>query len=246
MTINEDTTVRDLVVEYPQTRAVLESLGIDYCCGGRHPLAVAAKEAEVELPRVLAALNDAILHPTPVAGPARKDWNEATLAKLIEHIVDTHHAFMKRELPRVESLFAKVTKAHAKHHGAMLGKLHPVFSGLRAEIETHLMKEESILFPGIRRMEAEVKAGRPVMPMHCGSIHNPIAQMEREHENAGEALARMRQITGDYALPADACPTFVALYELLRAMEADLHEHIHMENNILFPKAQDMEGRGCA
>ncbi len=239
--IDGKTIVRDLVVRYPQARSVLESLGIDYCCGGRHSLADAAGEAKVDLATALDAVRRAVAGVVPAAPSHQEDWATASLTKLADHIVARHHVFMKRELPRIEDFFGKVRKAHAERHGAMLDGLHGVFSGLRAEIEMHLVKEERILFPGIQHMEAEIRAGETLTPMHCGSVRNPIGQMEREHESAGVALARMREMTDGYALPADACPTFTALYESLQAMESDLHEHIHLENNILFPRAIAME-----
>ena len=111
------------------------------------------------------------------------------------------------------------------------------------ELATHLLKEEDVLFPYIKEMDAQVAASGTAAPMHCGSVQDPIRQMEHEHENAGEVLARMREITGNYTLPADACPTFAALYELLARIEADLHEHIHLENNILFPRTVAMEAK---
>lgn len=241
-TIDGQMLVRDVVVRFPQARAALESLGVDYCCGGGRPLAAAAKEAGADLAQVLAAVNQAIA--APAADSAAPDWAAASLTALADHILTSHHAFMKRELPHLAALFAKVLRAHGAKHGDLLRQLHGVFTALRAEIEAHLLKEEQVLFPYIAAMDAQVAATGTVPPMHCGTIRNPIRQMEAEHEEAGAALAAMRRITGGYVLPADACPTFAALYEGLQQMEADLHQHVHLENNILYPRAIEMEGAG--
>ncbi|GAB4336756.1 MAG: iron-sulfur cluster repair di-iron protein [Candidatus Abyssubacteria bacterium] len=237
---DENTTVRDIVVNHPRARPVFEKLGIDYCCGGSATLGQAAQQKGIESTRLLAALEDAIL----AAGPAEEcetNWANESVTSLVEHIEQTHHTFMKEQLPRVQNLLVKVVKAHEATHGRMLSQLQSVYQSLRMEIEQHLMKEEQILFPYIRQI-ADYALGIGEKPLvHCGSIQNPIRQMEHEHDNAGDALARMRELTSDYDLPGDACPTFEALYEGLKSMEADLHEHIHLENNILFPKAADLE-----
>lgn len=131
--------------------------------------------------------------------------------------------------------------AHGIKHGEMLARLQRLYDGLHAELDTHLMKEEQILFPAIKAIDAFVngKGEKPVV--QCGSVANPIRQMEAEHDSAGEALAGIRQATDSYRLPADACLTFKALFDGLQTLEADLHEHIHLENNILFPKSIKLE-----
>ncbi len=242
--IDKDTTVRDVVVEHPESREVLESLGIDYCCGGGHTLADAAATAGIELEVVLQAVEQRLVAAElPQAEPERF-WTQASLTELVDHIERTHHVFMKSMLPRLDDLFTKVVRAHGEHHGAMLRPLQATFNALRDEIEMHLMKEEQVLFPYIRQMEESVAETGIAPPMHCGTVQNPIHQMEVEHENAGGALAKMRALTCDYALPDDACPTFSALFDGLREMEADLHQHIHLENNILFPRSVEMEADG--
>jgi regulator of cell morphogenesis and NO signaling len=148
---------------------------------------------------------------------------------------------MKEQLPRLSTMLGKVKKAHGDKHGEMLTELEAVYGSLREEIEMHLMKEEEILFPYIHQIEAYATKQGPKPQVHCGTIVNPITQMEHEHENAGRALEQMRKLTNNYTLPDDGCTTFAALYEGLAAMEDDLHEHIHLENSILFPKAIDLE-----
>lgn len=241
--IDAKTTVRQVVAQHPAAKAVFQERGIDYCCGGGVDLATAAAKRRVPLDQLLAALAEAIAHPPPGTEADNRDWSNAPLAELCDHIEKRHHTFMHRELPRLHELLLKVVKAHAESHGTMLKALQGVYESLRAELEAHLQKEEHILFPYIRQTEAWAE-GRGTPPSyHCGSLQNPIHQMEAEHEQAGRALAEMRRITGDYALPSDACPTFDAVFDGLIEMEDDLHQHIHLENNILFPRAVELEGR---
>lgn len=235
------TTVKDIVVQHPKTRSVLEKLGIDYCCGGKVPLAQAARRAGLPTDQVLARLNEA-LHDQG-SGVAVKDWTAASATELADHIEHTHHVFMKQQLPRLAGLLEKTLQAHGQRHGQMLQKLKHTFVSLKTDIEMHLAKEEQILFPLIRQMEAYQQGRGPVPEVHCGSIANPIGQMEFEHDQAGQFLAQIRAITSDFEPPKDACETFRALYDGLRDLEADLHEHIHLENNILFPEAVEAEAR---
>lgn len=237
--IQPDETVGDLVVRHPRLRPYLEQLGIDYCCGGKKSLREAAQKAGQTWPAVRAVLQNALeVEPERSVGT---NWNTASLSLLADHIVAKHHAYMKEQLPRLDGWLLKVQKAHGAQHGEMLGHLRRIYTALRAELEAHLMKEEQILFPAIKAIDAFMTGGgeRPVF--HCGSIFSPIRQMEYEHDQAGRALAEMHRLTDDFRLPGDACPTFAALFEGLQAMEADLHEHIHLENNILFPQSVERE-----
>lgn len=235
----EEMTVGDVVVKYPGLRQSLEKLGIDYCCGGKRPLTEAAKAAGVEWSKVEKTLVAALAAPPQRADTT--DWNTVSLTVLTDHILDKHHVFTKEQLPRLDDLLARLQRAHADHHGKMLKVIRQAYEPLRAELDDHLMKEEQILFPAIKDIDAFMtgKGKRPVV--HCGTIANPIAQMEAEHESAGNALVEIRQLTDDFTLPSDACQTFAAFYEGMEALEMDLHEHIHLENNILYPKSLKLE-----
>ena len=233
--ISEDTVVRDLVVKHPATREILEKLGIDYCCGGKHTLKEAAVEKGMDLKKVLDGLN-VVLTQTAARRADHRDWEAASLGELMDHILSRHHTFTKEQMPRLDALLAKVTKAHAANHGKMLRALQGVFGPFKAEIDGHLMKEERVLFPSIRRKEGKADM----------ILDGPIRQMELDHENAGRALAAMRELTSGYRLPPDACPSFVALFEGIPLLETDLHEHIHLENNILFPRALETRGNACS
>jgi regulator of cell morphogenesis and NO signaling len=173
-----------------------------------------------------------------------QDWNTAPLTDLIAHIVTTHHEYLRGELPAVQARLDKVYRVYNQRYGPTLIGLPEVYAGLRAELEMHMRKEEMVLFPAIAAYEAAANAGRPLPPTPFGAVANPIYMMEAEHESAGNALSRIREITGEYEVPEYACVTWRALMSGLAEMERDLHLHIHLENNILFPRAEKLEAAG--
>jgi len=236
MAISRETSVGDLASERIGRIEVFESFGIDYCCGGDRALAEACRAVGREPEIVIEALLQSDRDAAKSADSDPADWRAATLTALTDHIEATHHAFMKRELPRVGDLMDKVLAAHGENHPE-LAEVAGVYAALRAEITDHLEKEEQVLFPMIQEMEITREAGGS----HCGSVQNPIRVMEHEHDSAGEALRRLRALTSDYTPPADGCATYQALLAGLAAMERDLHEHIHKENNILHPRATQLE-----
>ncbi len=227
-----ESTVGELVTQRPARSRVFEIYGIDYCCGGKKPLQQACAERQVSAEAVL----DDLARIDAASPPAEIDWTTRPMSELADHIVDTHHAYLKRELPRLEYLVGRVTTAHGARH-AELPHVLQVFSGLKQELESHLMKEERILFPLIRQLEA----ARERFISHCGSVSNPILMMEHEHDDAGNALESLRSLTSGYAVPDGACNTYRAMLSALAELEADLHQHIHKENNILFPAAARRE-----
>jgi len=205
---------------------VFEKYGIDYCCGGKRPL-VEVCLANGQDPAAVQADLDAALAETPAATP---DWNTAPLPDLIGHIVSTHHEYLRRELPAIEARLEKVYRVYNQRYGSTLIGLPAVFAALRDELTLHLRKEEMILFPAI--------IGKETYPMPPGAIACPIRVMESEHESALNALARIREITGNFAVPPYACTTYRALMAGLEDLDRDLREHIHLENDILHPRAQ--------
>jgi regulator of cell morphogenesis and NO signaling len=158
------------------------------------------------------------------------------LGMLADRIVESHHAYLNEALPRLDTLLTRVFDAHGAVHPE-LARMRLVFGGLKGELELHLMKEERILFPLIKELEA----ADSLPAIHCGTVNNPIGVMEHEHDSAGSALKELRELSGGYALPADACTTYRVLFHSLQELEADLHRHIHRENNILFPRAAELE-----
>lgn len=226
------TTVGDWVAQYPHTSRVFESLQIDYCCGGGKSLEAACRERQLDPQQVVEQLEQAI----QTSGPASDDWLTASLSELCDHIEQTHHAYLKTELPRLDGIIAKVVNAHGPLHPE-LSEVQETFAALRGELEPHMFKEEMVLFPAIRAVEQAESL--PSFPF--GTVANPIRMMEHEHDIAGDALAAIRRLTVDYQVPGGACNTYRAMLSGLAELEADLHQHIHKENNILFPRAKELE-----
>jgi regulator of cell morphogenesis and NO signaling len=238
MTLATNKTVGEIAVETPSATREFEKLGIDYCCGGSRSLGQACAEANIPVDEVLARLEKSA---ASAQSEADKDWQEQLLADLIGHITNTHHVFVREESPRIEALAAKVVGVHGKNHGELL-QVQQIFSALAEELRVHLMKEEQMLFPYVSLMEESVVAGEPAPPAVFGTVVNPVRMMMQEHDGAGEALRALRSITSDYKVPDDGCISYRTLYGALEGFEADLHQHIHLENNILFPRAIAMEG----
>jgi len=234
-------TVRELALEIPGATRVFEKLGIDYCCGGGKSLQEACDTACQPLDDVLRALETAGWSPA-----SDRDWSPVPLAEVIAHIVKTHHSFTREEIARLGALLEKVCSVHAGRHPELL-EVRKQFQGLAQELSVHLMKEEMVLFPYIVRMEEARLQNDPVLPPPFGTVENPVHMMMQEHDSAGEALRRMRQASQDYAPPTDACISYRTLYQALEGFESDLHQHIHLENNVLFPRAIEMEdGKAAA
>ncbi len=230
-------TVREIALETSSATRVFEKLGIDYCCGGDQPLEEACRVAGLSLDQVQSALDTAEQQSKTTVD---RDWQRESVAELIGHITARHHKFVRNEIARLGPLFEKVCGVHGKNHPELL-YIQEVFRGLAQELTTHLMKEEMVLFPYIVRMEEAVIQGEPVLPAPFGTVANPVAMMEHEHDSAGDALRAMRAASDGYTAPDGACVSYQALYRALAEFEADLHQHIHLENNILFPRALAME-----
>jgi regulator of cell morphogenesis and NO signaling len=233
-------SVKELAVQIPGAAPIFEKLGIDYCCGGNLSLTEACAKANVSVENVLASLKSASSERR-----SNKDWSRAPLAALARHIVDTHHTYTLTETERLEKLFAKVCEVHGKKHPELL-RMRAIFRDMSNDLRMHLMKEEHILFPYIAEMEQATLQKTPVMPPAFGTLKNPVRNMMKEHDSAGEALRELREESSNYAPPQDACVTYRELYRSLEAFEADLHQHVHLENNILFPRAIELESAPSA
>jgi regulator of cell morphogenesis and NO signaling len=227
-----------LALENPAATRVFEKLGIDYCCGGNKSLEQACLAANLPLGKVLDSLESA----TQSAQTVQKDhkWPSEMLADLAAYISNIHHKYTREEIARLGPLFNKVCSVHGKNHPELL-RIRASFEGLAQELTMHMMKEENVLFPYIVRMEESVIENVPVLPPFFGSVQNPVSMMEHEHESAGNALRSMREASSGYTPPPDACISYQTLFNALRDFEADMHQHIHLENNILFPRAVAME-----
>jgi regulator of cell morphogenesis and NO signaling len=234
-------TIGEIVAGTPLAARVFERHHIDYCCGGNHALDEVCRQAGLEVEAILGEIEQE----TGRVAPADiRDWTTASLAQLIDHILTTHHAYLSTALPRIGQIIARVSAAHGTAHPEVIVPLANVFGILRQELEVHMKKEEIILFPAIVRLEGERRCGRKPPREPFGSVERPIHMMEHEHAVAGRALSDIRSLTNGFTPPVYGCNTFRVLYEELRALEADLHLHIHLENNILFPRAARMEAFG--
>jgi len=231
-------TVREFAVENTAATRIFEKYGIDYCCGGSQSLEQACEKAKIPVDQVWDALEMA--EETERAAQQIHDWNCEPLSALIAHITRTHHKYTREETVRLTALLQKVCSVHGKNHPELF-KIRETFGALSQELMTHLMKEEMVLFPYIERMEETVMQSESVLPAPFGTVRNPVAMMEHEHDSAGNALRAIRKASGEFGPPADACVSYQTLYKALAAFEADLHQHIHLENNILFPRAIAME-----
>jgi regulator of cell morphogenesis and NO signaling len=215
--IDPSRTVADLVLERPARARVFEELGVDYCCGGKQSLSAACDARGLPVGDAVAALESAVGTP-----PGERDWASVPLPDLCDHIVAVHHDHLREELPRLDGLLEKVVRAHGDER-PWLGELRDTFAALRAELEAHIETEETELFPLVRR-------GGPYDAAQ-------VAELEHEHEWAGTALARLRDLSDGYDLDHALCNTHRASLDGLRELELDLHQHIHEENNVLFPRA---------
>jgi regulator of cell morphogenesis and NO signaling len=227
-----ETPVGQLVAERLSRARVFERLGIDYCCGGKTPLGLVCTRKGLDPYSVLRelAINDA------ATAEDETDWSRASLTALADHIETAHHGFLRAELPRLGYLVKKVASVHGEPHPE-LQELRGLFDSFRSDLEAHMLKEERVLFPLCRMLENA--SALPATPF--GSINNPIRVMVQDHEDAGEALARMRELTDNFTPPEDACISYRTMLDGLAELERDMHFHVHKENNILFPRASAAE-----
>jgi regulator of cell morphogenesis and NO signaling len=226
-------TVGAIVARRPALSRVFEQAGIDYCCGGKKTLAQACREKDVDPEGLVGRLEEA---QSPCNEEVVVDVAGMLLTELADHIEQTHHAYLRSELPRLDAMTEKVATVHGDKE-PRLRLVRETFLALAAELSSHMMKEEQILFP----MVGQLQGSERTPAFHCGSLGNPIGQMEQEHDQVGSALGRLRDLTDDYAPPEWACNTYRAMLDALAHLEHDLHQHIHKENNVLFPRALEME-----
>lgn len=236
-TIDTSQTVREIVQQCPAAVPVFEALGIDYCCGGNRSLEDACDRKKIPLDQVFSNLMDAL-----VARPAKDDsqWMISSLSRLADHIVEQHHTYARRELTRLTALAEKVFLRHGDKHPE-LGRIRDLVNAIASEMSTHMIKEEQILFPRLKSIEDAASSGQTPAPAFFGSLINPIRHMMEDHDDTGELLQNIRSLTNDYPPPMGACMSYQALYRGLSDLERDLHQHIHLENNILFPRALEFE-----
>ena len=232
--ITLESTVGELVAARPLLARVFQKLGIDYCCGGKQTLAAACTRRGLDPATTVALLESTAAALT--AGPAEVDAAAMGLAQLADHIETTHHAYLKTELPRLVEMADRVATKHG-WRDARLPEMAAAVNTLALEMLCHMQKEEVVLFPLVRQIEAGVAPG-----LGGEELAGPIGCMEAEHEAAGELTARLRELTDGFTPNAEACNTHRALLAGLAEFESDLHRHVHKENNILFPRALALAG----
>ncbi len=230
-------TVREIALEMPVTTRVFEEFKIDYCCHGNTPFDEACRNVGA-IPEVVMQKIDGVLDGSAVGD--HELFSRMDLSDLMDHILDKHHVYTREEMSHLTPLMAKVASRHGDHN-PYLFELKELFQALCDDLEPHMMKEEMVLFPYIQKLEHSFLNQLHVAYPPFGTVQHPVGMMNVEHEEVGEILAKMREVTDDYTLPAEACPCFTALYHRLGEFERDLHQHIHLENNLLFPRAIELE-----
>ncbi len=230
-----DETLSEIVKKDFKVASLFEKYNLDFCCGGNHTLKESCEKNNIDLSLIINELNSI----------KNQDSNESfnfdnwELDFLVDYIINVHHSYVRNNIPLITSHSEKVVVKHSEHHPEVI-KVKEIFDEVKEELLLHLHKEEQILFPYIKALVDAKKMNKKVQAPF-GTVVNPVRMMIMEHENAGAAFQSIYKLTNNYALPEDACNTFTLLYKELEAFEKDLHKHIHLENNILFPKAIELE-----
>ena len=236
MSFTGQTKVSEIVLSDPAAIRILEDAGIDYCCGGAKSLGDACMQVNIRPEDILERLRQS----HDFAVPEEQAWTHVDLSKLTQHIRERHHKYVRDAIPRVRSLLVKVRAKHFEKHPEV-EEVVWLFEEVAREMLLHMQKEEQILFPHIDSLAQAAREQAPVKTPVFESVTNPIYMMMREHDSAGELVRKIRLATCNYSAPADACATFRSTYQELRRFEEDLHLHVHLENNILFPRAVELE-----
>lgn len=230
-------TVRELAIELPNATRVFEKIGIDYCCGGGVALEEACTRAGIPVQDVIDSLQQAELS-TQAAD--FNDWQTKSLTELTSYILERHHVFTREEMDRLDPLLSKVCSVYSQTRPELL-QIQSLFQQLKQDLLTHMLKEEQVLFPYVAQLEDASSNGKMLTTPFFGTMRNPVWMMTTEHETAGDVLRSIRYLSSDFKPPAEACVSYQTLYQALEGLERDLHQHIHLENNILFPRAVKLE-----
>lgn len=228
-------TIGGYVAEDYRSAAVFERYGIDFCCGGQVPLKTVCREKGLD-PAALVNELEAI-RSTPV--PRSENYGAWELSFLADYIVNTHHGWLNENTGQLAAYARKIAEVHGSRHPEVI-EIASIFEKIATDMEAHLGEEETILFPAVKRLEAARKSGSKPAEADRTTIRGSLEILHREHEVIGDAVHRIRHLAKDYAIPADACNTFAVTYRKLQEFEDDLHKHVHLENNILFPKAAQL------
>ena len=231
---NSSQQIGNIATEFPKSKDLFKEYRIDFCCGGERPLIEAIQEQKLDETEVMNKLNNLYEEYSTESDLSDKNWQEAPLSQLTDHIVNTHHAYLWSELPRISKLATTILRVHGEHHPE-LSKVHKLFHTIKMELELHLAKEEAVQYPAIKKFEetndlADLKEAVRI-----------IRELQDEHTEAGNVLKELRDITDDFTSPDDGCETYELTYNKLKELESDVFQHIHLESNILFPRLFELE-----
>lgn len=229
-----DQSLASIVTGHHQSAAVFEKYDLDFCCKGKRSLQEACREKKINPAAVLLDLEKTMKEIDPVS----QQFSELSLTELTAYIESTHHQYVRRQLPLIHGYLLKIASKHGSRHPE-LHKILENFTAIQEEMELHMLKEEKVLFPRIREIENLSKWNTP-LSVSSTFISAPVSMMEQEHEHAGSLMAEIRSLSNNYKAPADACTTYQLSFASLQAFEEDLHRHVHLENNLLFPSAMQL------
>ena len=229
-------TIGDYVTENIKAAHVFKKYGIDFCCGGGITLEKACQDKGLDMSKVQQDLSE-----IEIERNHSFNFNKWELSFLIDYVINEHHTYVRESIPIIAQYAEKVARVHGQNYPEVV-KVYNIFMEVAEELYAHLDKEEQILFPYVKELESAKKEKRDAFVPPFGTVINPIRMMEHEHENAGDAFKEIAILTNNYTPPMAACNTFRALYAKLQEFEEDLHQHVHLENNIIHRKAASLEG----
>ncbi|HMB93856.1 MAG TPA: iron-sulfur cluster repair di-iron protein [Rhodothermales bacterium] len=235
-------TVGELVAEDYRKAEVFKRYGIDFCCGGGRTVQDACAKKGVDYEELASSLRTVAASERTAPALNFKEWDPGFLA---DYIVNIHHVYVRENLPLLKQFTTKVARVHGEAHPEVV-EIARLFDELAQELDQHMIKEETVLFPHVKRLTTAYKQGTTLTSPPFGTVQNPIRMMEHEHDQAGAIMHEIRRLSNDFTPPEGACTTYRVTYAKLQEFEDDLHQHVHLENNILFPKTAALESKVAA
>ena len=238
MNVLEQITIGEYVAKDFRTAAVFSKYGIDFCCKGNRTIEEACEKKNLDFAQIEKEVSQLL----ETKSDGAIDFKSWPTDLLIDYIEKTHHRFVEDKSAVLLPFLDKLCKVHGQSHPELF-EINGLFQGCASELAQHMKKEENVLFPFIKQMEDAIRTGQAIEQPHFGTVENPIAMMKHEHENEGDRFVKIAELTNNYTPPSDACNTYKVTFAMLQEFEQDLHKHIHLENNILFPKSIEMQKR---
>ena len=238
MNVLEQPTIGEFVAKDFRTAAVFSKYGIDFCCKGNRTIEEACEKKNLDFNQI----EKEVIQLLESKSDGAIDFKSWPSDLLIDYIEKTHHRYVEEKLTVLVAFLDKLCKVHGHNHPELF-EINELFKGCASELAQHMQKEETVLFPFIKQLENAIRTGQAIEQPHFGTVENPIAMMKHEHENEGDRFVKITELTNNYTPPSDACNTYKVTFSMLQEFEQDLHKHIHLENNILFPKAIEMQNR---